>query len=105
VVAGPKFLGAAAASVQFSRSVGASIGTALVGAVLFAVLASKDPGTAHMFSGIVQLGPGALAGLAETQRVAVTGQIAEAFRWAFVTIACFTASGMLFAWWLPVRRI
>ena len=105
VVAGPRFLGAAAASVQFSRSVGASIGTALVGAVLFAVLSSKDPQTARMFSGIVQLGPRALAGLAEAQRVAVTGQIAEAFRWAFLTIACFTASGMLFAWWLPVRRI
>jgi EmrB/QacA subfamily drug resistance transporter len=105
VVAGPKFLGAAAASVQFSRSVGASIGTALVGAVLFAVLASKDPQTARMFSGIVQLGPQALAGLAEAQRVAITAQIAEAFRWAFLTIACFTASAMLFAWWLPVRRI
>lgn len=105
VVAGPKFLGAAAASVQFSRSVGASIGTALVGAVLFAVLASKDPRTAHMFSGIVQLGPRALVGLAEAQRNAVTGQIAEAFRWAFATIACFTAAAMLFAWWLPVRRI
>src|SRR6185312_2586342 len=40
-VAGPRYLGAAAASVQFSRSVGASIGTALVGAVLFALLAAR----------------------------------------------------------------
>ncbi|MBC7800154.1 MAG: MFS transporter, partial [Gemmatimonadaceae bacterium] len=37
-VAGPKNLGAASASVQFSRSIGAALGTALVGAVLFAVL-------------------------------------------------------------------
>jgi EmrB/QacA subfamily drug resistance transporter len=105
VVAGPRFLGAAAASVQFSRSVGASIGTALVGAVLFAVLASRDPVTAHMFSGIVQGGPKALAVLPESQRVAVIGQIGEAFRWAFFTIGCFTTAAMLFAWWLPVRRI
>jgi predicted MFS family arabinose efflux permease len=105
VVAGPRFLGAAAASVQFSRSVGASIGTALVGAVLFAVLASQDKQTAHMFAGIVQLGPKALAGLSAPQRAAVTGEIGEAFRWAFFTIGCFTTSGMLFAWWLPVRRI
>ncbi|HYZ22682.1 MAG TPA: MFS transporter, partial [Rhodopila sp.] len=48
-VAGPRFLGAAAASVQFSRSVGASFGTALVGAVLFAVLAARDPHAAAMF--------------------------------------------------------
>jgi len=42
-VAGQNRLGAAAASVQFSRSVGAALGTAVVGAVLFAVLAALDP--------------------------------------------------------------
>jgi hypothetical protein len=73
--------------------------------VLFAVLASRDPVTAHMFSGIVQGGPKALAVLPESQRVAVIGQIGEAFRWAFFTIGCFTTAAMLFAWWLPVRRI
>ena len=41
-VAGPKMLGAASASVQFSRSVGAALGTAIVGAVLFALLAAQD---------------------------------------------------------------
>jgi len=41
--AGPKQLGEAAASVQFSRSVGAAFGTALVTAVLFAVLSMKNP--------------------------------------------------------------
>ncbi|HEY1413383.1 MAG TPA: MFS transporter, partial [Rhodopila sp.] len=57
VVAGPRFLGAAAASVQFSRSVGASFGTALVGAVLFAVLAARDTEAAAMFARLVQQGP------------------------------------------------
>ncbi|PPQ26164.1 MFS transporter [Rhodopila globiformis] len=105
VVAGPRFLGAAAASVQFSRSVGASIGTALVGAVLFAMLAAADPHTAAMFAGLVQEGPRALAALPEAQRLAVRGEIADAFRAAFLTIGCFTTGGMLLAWWLPVRRI
>jgi predicted MFS family arabinose efflux permease len=105
VVAGPRFLGAAAASVQFSRSVGASIGTALVGAVLFAVLAAHDRQTAALFAGLVEDGPRALNGLAAAQRALVTHEIADAFRAAFLTIGCFTTAGMLFAWWLPVRRI
>jgi EmrB/QacA subfamily drug resistance transporter len=105
IVAGPRFLGAAAASVQFSRSVGASFGTALVGAVLFAVLATRNPETAAMFARLVQQGPAALAALPMGQQIVVRGEIADAFRAAFLTIGCFTTTGMLFAWWLPVRRI
>jgi EmrB/QacA subfamily drug resistance transporter len=104
-VAGPRFLGSAAASVQFSRSVGASIGTALVGAVLFAALSAQDPATAPMFASLVEQGPAALAALPDAQRFVVTREIADAFRAAFLTIGCFTTTGMLFAWWLPVRRI
>jgi len=104
-VAGPRFLGAAAASVQFSRSVGASIGTALVGAVLFAVLAARDRQTAELFVGLVQQGPRALDSLPDAQRLLLRGEIADAFRAAFLTIGCFTTAAMLFAWWLPVRRI
>jgi MFS family permease len=105
IVAGPRFLGAAAASVQFSRSVGASFGTALVGAVLFAVLATRDTETAAMFARLVQQGPAALAALPAAKQMVVRGEIADAFRAAFLTIGCFTTTGMLFAWWLPVRRI
>ncbi len=104
-VAGPRFLGAAAASVQFSRSVGASIGTALVGAVLFAVLATHDRQTADLFTALVQQGPSALAALPQVQQQVVRAEIGDAFRAAFLTIGCFTTTGMLFAWWLPVRRI
>jgi MFS family permease len=104
-VAGPRFLGSAAASVQFSRSVGASLGTALVGAVLFAVLAAHDPQTAAMFARLVQEGPKALEALPAAQQLVVRAEIADAFRAAFLTIGCFTTAGMLFAWWIPVRRI
>src|SRR6185312_8551367 len=41
--AGRGLLGTAAASVQFSRSLGAALGTAIIGAVLFAALAVIDP--------------------------------------------------------------
>jgi MFS family permease len=105
VVAGPQFLGAAAASVQFSRSVGAAFGTALVGAVLFATLAARDSATATSFTALVEQGPRVLAALPEVRRVVVQSEIADAFRAAFLTIAVFTTSGLLLAWWLPVRRI
>jgi EmrB/QacA subfamily drug resistance transporter len=104
-VAGPQFRGAAAASVQFSRSVGAAFGTALVGAMLFALLAAQDAETAGLFAGLVEEGPRVLAALPEARRLLVQSEIADAFRGAFLTIACFTTGGMLFAWWLPVRRI
>ncbi len=105
VVAGPKFLGAAAASVQFSRSVGAAFGTALVGAVLFAVLAARDPATAASFTALVEQGPRVLAALPPARQAVVQAEIADAFRAAFLTISLFTAAGMGMAWWLPLRRI
>ena len=49
--------------MQFSRSIGAAVGTALVGAVLFATLAATDPAAASLFGAIVETGPRALAGL------------------------------------------
>jgi hypothetical protein len=76
-----------------------------VGAVLFALLALQDPQTAGLFAGLVEQGPRVLAALPEAQRLLVQAEIADAFRGAFLTIACFTTGGMLFAWWLPVRRI
>ena len=104
-VAGPKNLGAASASVQFTRSIGAALGTAIVGAVLFAVLALRDPATARLFADIVQQGPVILEKLSEPARIALGQEVAGAFRAAFLTIACFSAGAMLLAWTLPLRRI
>jgi MFS family permease len=105
MLAGPQQLGAAAASVQFSRSIGAAVGTALVGAVLFAALAATDVDTARLFGTIVERGPEALAGLPAARIAEVQAQIASAFRAAFLTIALFAACGAVLAWSIPVRRI
>jgi len=49
--AGTKRLGTAAATVQLSRALGAAVGTAIVGVVLFPVIALTDPSaTAHLAS-------------------------------------------------------
>jgi EmrB/QacA subfamily drug resistance transporter len=105
IVAGPKQLGAAAASVQFSRSVGAAFGTAAVGAVLFAVLSAADPGTAHLFAEMVERGPAVLATLDAAHRAAVQAEIAQAFRGAFLTIGSFAIAAMVLSWSIPMRRL
>jgi predicted MFS family arabinose efflux permease len=103
--AGQKLLGAAAGSVQFSRSVGAAFGTALVGAVLFAALNLQDPGAAGLFGELVRRGPDALGGLPPTEQLRIEAEIARAFTLAFLTVAAFTGCGALLAWSLPARRI
>jgi MFS family permease len=104
--AGPGMLGAGAASVQFSRSIGAAIGTALVGIVLFGFLAATDPKAAALFIALVERGPQfALAGLDATARASLHDTIASAFRAAFLTIACFTGLGIVLAATNPVKRI
>src|SRR5262249_32804426 len=59
-VAGPKMLGAGAASVQFSRSVGAAVGTAIVAALVVSRLAATHPEAARP---VAVLGPRAAAPL------------------------------------------
>jgi EmrB/QacA subfamily drug resistance transporter len=104
-VAGPQRLGTGAAMVQFCRSVGAAFGTALVAAILFAILAGSDRETASIFGTIIEQGPEAIATLAPARQAIVQAEIGDAFRAAFLTIAAFTGIGTLLAWTLPLRRV
>jgi EmrB/QacA subfamily drug resistance transporter len=105
MVAGPRRLGTGAAMVQFSRSVGAAFGTALVAAVVFAILAGSDRETAGMLGAIMELGPQAIATLTPARQAIVQAEIADAFRSAFLTIAAFAGIESLLAWTLPLRRV
>ena len=104
-VSGPRRLGTGAAMVQFSRSVGAAFGTAMVAAVLFAILATSDRDTAHLFGTIMEEGPAAIASLPAARQAIIQTEIADAFRSAFLTIASFTGIASLLAWSLPLRRV
>jgi len=104
-VAGPRRLGTGAAMVQFSRSVGAAFGTALVAAILFAILAGSDRETARLFGTIIEQGPEAIGTLAPARQAIVQAEIADAFRSALITIATFTGIGTLLAWTMPLRRV
>ncbi|MGH6683165.1 MAG: MFS transporter [Pseudolabrys sp.] len=104
-VSGPRRLGEAAASVQFSRSIGAAFGTALVAAVLFAVLTLKNPEAARVFAAMVEQGTDAGAALSGAQSAAIKADITSAFRAAFLLIAGFTTAGFFLALTHPLRRI
>jgi EmrB/QacA subfamily drug resistance transporter len=102
--AGPLRLGEAAASVQFSRSIGAAFGTALVGTMLFGVLAVKNPEAARVFVALVETRHGG-SGLSAAALAGVQANIAEAFRAAFMLIAVFTGIGFLLVLTNPLKRI
>jgi EmrB/QacA subfamily drug resistance transporter len=104
-VAGQRMLGTGAAMVQFSRSVGAAFGTAAVAAVLFSVLAASDSETASLFGTMIDRGPAAIAMLTPARQAVVQGEISEAFRAAFVTVAAFTGIGAWLAFSMPLRRV
>jgi predicted MFS family arabinose efflux permease len=104
-VSGPRLLGTGAAMVQFSRSVGAAVGTASVAAILFSILSATDRGTASLFGSIIEQGPEVIASLAPARQAMIHAQIGEAFRAAFLTIAAFTGIGAVLAWSLPLRRL
>jgi EmrB/QacA subfamily drug resistance transporter len=102
---GPLRLGEAAASVQFSRSIGAAFGTAVVTAVLFAVLSIKNPEAARLFATMTERAAGVTSNLPAAQQADIRAVIAEAFRVAFLSIAGFTAVGFFLALSVPLRRI
>jgi len=106
VAAGPARLGAAAASVQYARTLGAAVATTLLGAVLFGTLAAGHQEVADLFARLVREGPAALmALLGEAERTALRAGLTEAFRLGFLTAAAIAGCGALIAWRVPVRRI
>jgi MFS family permease len=100
--AGVARIGAAAASVQYSRSMGAALGTATIAASLFATLALVDPQAAAFFGEALRSGE-ALSGSREAGGMAQS--FATGFTSAFMAVSVFAAAIALTAWTLPLRRI
>lgn len=104
-VAGPAVLGSAAGFVQFSRSIGAAIGTAVAAAVLFTVLEANGEIAVHAFGALLADGPSALAALPAPQQLAVETAVAHGFKAVFAALSVFAVAATLLAWLIPVRRI
>lgn len=104
-IAGRKSLGAAAGSVQFSRTVGAAFGTALFGTILFTILAARDGQAVSLLGHVLDEGADALRAVDGLTRQNFEQNIAFAFRYAFSLLPCITACGALLAWTNPARRL
>jgi len=72
---------------------------------LFSVLAASDSETASLFGTMIDHGPAAIAMLTPARQAVVQGEISEAFRAAFVTVAAFTGIGAGLAFSMPLRRV
>lgn len=105
VAAGRERLGSATASVQFSRSLGAATGTALLGAVLFGTLVAMGGEAAPRFVALVNQGPVALADMSEAARAAFRTEMGWAFRAAFATAAALTAFAAWMASRVPLQKV
>ena len=103
-LAPPAMLGAAAASVQLSRSIGSAAGVTLAVGLLFAIL-GQSGGVAAVFAEAVRHGPAVLAALPAASRAATEARIADGFTAAFLAIATFAALNAVLAWTLPLRRL
>ncbi len=102
-LAPPAMLGAAAASVQLSRSIGSAVGVTLVVGVLFATLGQGAAGA--VFADMVRHGPAALAAVPEATRAMTASRIDDGFTVAFLAVAAFAMMNALLAWSLPLRRL
>ncbi len=103
--AGKKMLGAAAASVAVARSFGAALGTAIVGAVLFAAVAATGVEVAGPLEAVLQGSETALAGIDARTEADIRAAVSTGFRSVFLTIFVFSVIGSTLSWTIPRRMI
>ena len=96
-------IGSAAGSVQFSRAVGASFGTALVGVVMFATLERHAPSAVSAFGALMASGLDAIT--APDARAAIAAALVSSFRAVFLLLSGFMLAALAFAWSIPMRRL
>ncbi len=98
-------LGTAAALVQLSRSLGAAVGTAIAGTILFAGILATGTELSSDLQAILQGSQEALAQLSAGAEATIRANVATAFRGVFATIAIMAAMAAVVAWTIPRRRI
>jgi len=103
--AGTKLLGAASASVAVSRSLGAALGTAIVGAVLFSAVAATGVQVAGPLEAVLQGSATALAGLSTSAEAEIRQAVATGFESVFLVIFGFSVIGAALSWSIPRRMI
>lgn len=102
--AGRQSLGIATGTISLSRAVGGAIGVAVVGAVLFAQIDVAGDGAAPLLHRAMEGGAAFIATLTSEQRALLTDRVDAIYRIAFLTMAAFTAIGVILALRVPAMR-
>jgi EmrB/QacA subfamily drug resistance transporter len=98
-------LASAVASISVARTTGGTLGVAIVGGVLFALLGHDDALLASLLPRIAGSGDSLLATMPAAQREAVAGHLDDAFRIVFIVLAAFTCAGAYAASKVPAQRL
>jgi MFS family permease len=98
-------LGAAVASISVSRSIGGSLGVAIVGALLFVLVGNQSELLATVLPQLAESGGAGLASLSEAQRSEIAANLDGAFRVIFFVIAAFAGAGAVIASTVPAQRL
>jgi MFS family permease len=99
--AGRESLGAATATISVSRAVGGAVGVAIVGAILFTMLAAPDGTISSAVRNVIEGGPSFVDRLSEGERATLTASLDRVYRVIFVVLAGITALGALVARTVP----
>jgi predicted MFS family arabinose efflux permease len=102
---GGKLLGTATSGVSLCRALGAAIGTALAGSLLFATLAASGMEISTDLQAMLQGSGAALESLSAETQATIRDNVAFAFRGVFLLIASYAVIGCALAWTIPRRRL
>jgi EmrB/QacA subfamily drug resistance transporter len=98
-------LGTSTAMISLSRALGGAVGTALVGALFFALMAAGGMEISTELQAVLQGSSDDLTVLGRTAEADIRHKAAIAFRAVFFLIAAYAAAGSLLAWTLPRRTL
>lgn len=99
--AGRDALGVATGSISLSRAIGGAIGVAVVGAVLFAVVARGEGVATLLLRQALEGGAAFIAQMSAAERGTLVDGVSSAYRVAFGVLAGIAAIGVLIATTVP----
>ncbi|MGH8713673.1 MAG: MFS transporter [Casimicrobiaceae bacterium] len=101
LAAGASSLGAAIASISFSRAIGGAVGVAFVGALLVGALGVAGDSLPALLGRVLDAGPDAISHMSEAERAIMGARFDHAYRIVFGALAVTTLAGALLARTIP----
>lgn len=101
LAAGTASLGAATASISFSRAIGGAVGVAFVGALLVGALGVAGDSLPTLLGRVLEAGPDAIAHMSQAERATMAARFDHAYGIVFGALAVMTLIGASLACTIP----